>query len=167
MKINRAKRSFARQSAKGQRLWSKFLVISVYGALIASLFPASTVDAQLIRVGTFETLGDYVHKTGSDASAHGGWKRKSGEATKAKVKIKLQTKENRRFWFDSWPDATPWTEETVRSSHRRSRNRVNVRKRCNGSAVTWWRSVVDVDIIGYWDTPNKFVTDPRMLECGK
>ena len=87
----------------------------------------------------------------------------------AKVKIKLQTKKIRRFWFDSWPDATGWNNKNnkpVRPGGG-SGHRANARRPCNGTTVTQWRSVVDVDVIGYKDPPNVLVTSDRFLECGK
>lgn len=84
----------------------------------------------------------------------------------AKIKIKLQTKKIRRFWFDSWPDATGWNDKTVRSGGG-AEKRANARRTCNGTTVTQWRSVVDVDIIGYQDPADVHVTPVRFLRCGK
>jgi hypothetical protein len=37
---------------------------------------------------------------------------------------------------------------------------------CATFASTEWRSVVDVDIVGVIDTPEKLYTAPRRLDCG-
>lgn len=88
----------------------------------------------------------------------------------AKVKIKLQTKKIRRFWFDAWPDATNWDDPTNQATVRPgggAGHRANARRTCNGTTVTQWRSVVDVDIIGYADPADVAVTPARFLACGK
>ena len=86
----------------------------------------------------------------------------------AVVKIKLQTKKVKRFWFDSWEDATDWVEDTLRPKRNRARGfRVTARKACNGDKRTSWRSVVDVDIVGYWDSPDKLTTAEVKIGCGR
>ena len=37
----------------------------------------------------------------------------------------------------------------------------------DGTTVTQWRSVVDVDIVGFVDPPDKVTTDVRYLRCGR
>lgn len=154
-------RADRRSPKRRLRLFAVYLSI----LLVASLSPTSA-GAQLVPAGQYETRGDYVHVTSGEASGHGWWVKLSGPATMAKVKIKLQTKKIRRFWFDTWPDATDWNDNTVRSGGG-SRKRANARRTCNGTTVTPWRSVVDVDIIGYPDPPDVHVTPARFLECGK
>lgn len=84
-------------------------------ALIANLMSTSTAGAQyLSSAGTFSAAGDYVHVSGNEASAHAWWIKHSSPATEAEVKVKLQTKKIRRFWFDSWEDATDWEEDILR-----------------------------------------------------
>ena len=144
-----------------------FLAIPVVMAIAASVLQAQSAEAQRLRpVGSFSTNGDYVHVTAGDASAHGWWTWHSGPAELATVSIKLQTKTIRRFWFDSWSDTTEWTAKDLKPANNRSRNRVNVRKLCNGVTATWWRSIVDVDIIGYPDPPDKIKTRAVMRDCG-
>lgn len=44
--------------------------------------------------------------------------------------------------------------------------RANARKTCANRQVREWRSVIDTDIIGVADTPEKAVTKVRRVTCG-
>ena len=147
------------------RLLTSFCIL----ALVVALAPVSSVGAQATVAGYYETRGDYVHVTRQQASGHGWWLNRSGPAKRAIVKIKLQTKKVKRFWFDSWPDATDWMPRKPIEFRPGggSGNRANARRQCNGTTVTQWRSVVDVDIVGFVDPPDKVTTDVRYLRCGR
>lgn len=107
----------------------------------------------------FRMEGDYVHKSGSDASGHGWWVNTDCNAVQAHVTIQLQ--QNIYGW---WADAGPLGQKTVYSGGG-SGNRAATRAHCNSNTTTSWRSVIDVDLIGVADTPFKLYTSTRVLDC--
>lgn len=109
----------------------------------------------------YSTEGDYVHKSGSDASAHGWWINISGPAgTKANVDVQLQV----NLGVFGWVNAGPNFSSDVYAGGGAG-NRTTARYRCVGTRVMTWRSVVDVDIIGASDPDNKRFTAPRSVAC--
>jgi len=113
--------------------------------------------------GFFTTEGDYVHissATTRAASGHGWWIRTSGNATQADVTIQLQR------WQNGWYNIGSPVKERVYSGGG-SGNRANARYTCKNS-TSWnsFRSVVDVDVVGYIDGDSKLYTSSRQLACG-
>ncbi|MCX4730480.1 hypothetical protein [Streptomyces sp. NBC_01363] len=47
-----------------------------------------------------------------------------------------------------------------------STHRANARKTCEGRKKTQWRSLIDVDVIGEADSPEKAVTATMTSNCG-
>lgn len=37
---------------------------------------------------------------------------------------------------------------------------------CANSVRHLWRSMIDVDLVGFLDSPNQKTTDPRSIDCG-
>jgi len=103
--------------------------------------------------------GDYVHTSMGDASGHGWWVNIDCQATQAIVTIRLQQNIN-----GSWVYVGSPGQKTVYSGGG-SANRAATRVRCNSSTMTSWRSEIDVDVIGILDTPGKFYTPTRSLNC--
>jgi hypothetical protein len=109
----------------------------------------------------YGTRGDYVHRSGSDLSAHGWWVNHSlPPGTLANVDIKLQVLHPTFGWLD----ITGWFSKNVAAGGG-SANRVTARYTCSGSTYNYFRSVVDVDILGYSDPDNKLYTSQRWLPC--
>ncbi len=111
----------------------------------------------------FETGGDRVHVSSTPprtASAHGWWRDKSAGNTKAKVTVELQVQKSDGSWR-----TVATGSKTVKQGGGSSR-RANARKTCVGAKKTKWRSRVDVDIIGQFDTPNKLITPATEFNCG-
>lgn len=108
---------------------------------------------------TFSMHGDYVHKSFGDASGHGWWVNGDCEATQAIVTVQLQ-----QYINGSWVDAGSPGSKIVYSGGG-SANRAVARASCNTSTWTWWRSEIDVDLIGIPDTPGKYYTSPQDLTC--
>lgn len=143
-----------------------FLVSAASAALIAggmTATPAMAAPAAPSEVGTYITNGDRVHVSSTPprtASAHGWWIKVSGAGTKAKVTIWLQTKKSNGRWR-----SVAKGQKTVKSGGGSSR-RANVRKTCANAQKRQWRSLIDVDIIGVSDSPEKAVTKAVTVRCG-
>jgi hypothetical protein len=111
----------------------------------------------------FQTLGDAVHLSSTPPpamSAHGWWRRISGPATQARVTVQIQ-----QHW-GGWVSVGSPGVATVRSGGGAG-NRATARVGCHqyaGRTYTY-RSIVDVDIIGYNDTPEKLYTPARETNC--
>ncbi|MFB0631737.1 hypothetical protein [Streptomyces sp. AB3(2024)] len=114
------------------------------------------------RVCVFETRGDYVHVSSSafEASGHGWWVNGDCPTTTAVVTVQLQ-----EYYSDGvWRNVGSKGRSTVRSGGG-SQGRATGRGPCKSGAVTSWRSVVDVDLVGLSDSPEKLVTAGRDLAC--
>ena len=116
-------------------------------------------------VGEYEPKGDYVHLSSyypRAISAHGWWINISGPATIANVDVTIQV------WLGgSWGWVNgPTNSGDVRSGGG-SGNRVTARWPCTNSTSRFtFRSVIDVDIIGYSDPAEKLYTAPQTIACG-
>ncbi|GLX41649.1 hypothetical protein [Streptomyces lavendulae] len=140
---------------------------------VPAVAPASAragSDGGLVLQGTggaaevcvFETRGDYVHVSSSafEASGHGWWVNGNCPTTTAVVTVQLQ-----EYYSDGvWRNVGSKGKSTVRSGGG-SQGRATGRGPCKSSAVTSWRSVVDVDLVGLSDSPEKLVTAGRDLAC--
>ncbi|MFF4416181.1 hypothetical protein ACFYY8_26970 [Streptosporangium sp. NPDC001559] len=115
-----------------------------------------------VRAGcAFVTNGDYVHKTGNDATGHGWWINVNcGSGTRATVKIWLEE----YFSDGSWRVKGSGSKSPVYSGGG-SANRANARATCNNSTSTSWRSRIDVDLIGQVDSPEQAITAVRDIAC--
>ncbi|WP_063727813.1 hypothetical protein [Streptomyces sp. RTd22] len=114
-------------------------------------------------VGAFETKGDRVHFSHTvrgNINAHGWWKRLNGPATKAKVTVWLQVKSG-----SQWRTLNKGSK-TVYSGGGSAKRASAAWKCTNLIAKHSFRSVIDVDIVGYPDDNNKKTTDTQTLYCG-
>ncbi|MFJ2442365.1 MULTISPECIES: hypothetical protein [unclassified Streptomyces] len=114
-------------------------------------------------IGAFLTGGDNVHFSHTVAktvNAHGWWKRLSGPATKAKVTVKLQV-ESGSGWKTLTTDV-----KTVYSGGGSGKRAAAAWKCTNLIQKKSFRSVIDVDLVGYPDDDNKKITDTQSLYCG-
>lgn len=125
-----------------------------------------TASAPALAAGTdallcnFYTQGDYVHVSGTDASGHGWWTNVNCDATWAVVTVVLQEYYSDGTWRDKGSGSA-----TVRSGGG-SGNRATGRAGCNaGTALTGWRSVIDVDLVGQPDDPSKLTTSSQNIAC--
>jgi hypothetical protein len=110
----------------------------------------------------FDIFGDYVHISRSPpraASGHGWWERIDNEASLARVTVQLQIKR-----AGLWLDVGAPGSEIVKPGGGAA-NRANARVPCVGFDVHEWRSVVDVDLIGYFDSAAPHTTPARPLPC--
>lgn len=108
------------------------------------------------------TRGDNVHissdvSSGRTASAHGWWEKGTTSATLADVTADLQVLNN-----GNWITVATHTRRVAPGTYRRA----NPRILCRNSYWVNWRSVIDVDLVGIPDTPNKLVTPVKYLQCG-
>jgi hypothetical protein len=119
--------------------------------------------------GAFTGKGDDVHISSTpprSASAHAWWMIDTSAGTPpthAVVTIQLQIKrqdENGTSWVDA---GEPGSERVKPGGG--SANRATARVPCTNSARSVWRSVIDVDIIGFADTPNQTITRERTIPC--
>ena len=127
-----------------------------------TVFPSDSNTAAPLGVCIFYTKGDYVHKSSSafEASGHGWWVNGNCSATWAVVTVQLQ-----QFYSDgTWRNVGTVGKQTVRSGGGAG-NRATGRAGCNSSSLTGWRSVIDVDLVGLADDPNKLVTPAQNIYC--
>lgn len=142
---------------------------------LASIPTAPAAEAterqQPFDTGLFTTTdGDYVHISTSnrggarDASGHDSWYVNPwvvGEApTEADVTVQLQINLN------GWVDAGEPRRERTRQGTGASANRANAFVRCSNSRSHLWRSIIDVDLVGFADSPTQKITDARSIGCG-
>jgi hypothetical protein len=147
------------------------LVLTVAGAGQAHADDAGTPAlAPAQDTGLFTGHGDRVHISSTpprSASAHGWWTVDAsvGEPpTHAIVTVQLQMKiqeEDSATWIDV---GEPGSERVKPGGG--SANRATARVECKNSARNIWRSVIDVDIIGYADSPNQTVKEEVAIPCG-
>lgn len=117
---------------------------------------------------SFNQAGDYVHvSTWNDvpgtqitASGHGWWENVNCEATKANVTVQLQA-----YVGGKWVNkGLPGYKAAVYSGGGSS-NRAAAQCGCSSTAKTKWRSVVDVDLVGQDDSPDKLTTPEVTIAC--
>ena len=78
----------------------------------------------------------------------------------AVVTVQLQ-----EFYSDgSWRNKGTVGRATVRSGGGAG-NRATGRAGCNNGTVVGWRSVIDVDLVGVADSPDKLTTPARNIPC--
>ncbi len=119
-------------------------------------------DVHAAGVCAFTMNGDYVHvsSTAFEASGHGWWVNGNCNATLALVTVQLQ-----QYYSDgTWRNVGTAGSATV-SSGGGAGNRSTGRATCTSSSVTRWRSVIDVDVIGVLDPPDKLTTSTRNISC--
>lgn len=110
----------------------------------------------------FITDGDAVHVSSSafEASGHGFWRNINCKATKAVVTVQLQ-----QFYSDGkWRNKGTVGKKTVKSGGGAGK-RATGRAACNSKTLTGWRSVIDVDLVGQPDSPEKGVTKAVNINC--
>jgi hypothetical protein len=120
------------------------------------------LPAQVTPPRQFLTYGDYVHISRSPpraVSAHGWWVRIDNEAPLALVRVQLQIKR-----AGLWLNVGSLGSKVIKSGGG-SASRVSARAACVGSDVHEWRSVVDVDLVGYLDSADRHITPARLLPC--
>ncbi len=136
---------------------------------------SSTTDtnspAGTVGVGRFRTLGDPVHVSKTpprELSAHGGWKKYSGSGTRAKVKVWIQVHTKKGWKTIARPGGSGQKKNPKIVKSGGGSGKVAVaRKRCHKPSKRHsFRSLVDVDILGVGDTPEKLVTKTKRIRCG-
>lgn len=110
----------------------------------------------------YETKGDNPHYSRGDVSAHGWWLRRSNECpARADVRV---------FLYGRWCEDGECEWRYLASNGGRIRpgggrgNRVTVRNKCYTNEPTYYRSVVDVDILGQIDPPDQ-VENINQVRC--
>ncbi len=128
------------------------LALTILSVALLGVALQSTADAQ--QRYPFATRGDRPHVSSTpppEMSAHGWWVRFSGPATRAKVTIQLQQRTG-----GGYVNVGRRGVQIVGPGGGAG-NRATARARCHvykGGLYTY-RSVIDVDIIGFNDTPEK------------
>lgn len=110
----------------------------------------------------FYTDGDDVHISSTPpaaASAHGWWVRLSGPGRTATVTVELQNLD----YFGHWHTVAT-SSEVVKSGGGRG-NRTTARRSCLSLVRSEWQSMVDVDIVGVNDSPERASSRERTLPC--
>lgn len=129
----------------------------------AHTYSHETTRTAAAGVGAFQTGGDNVHFSHTvpgAVNAHGWWKRISGPATKAKVTVDIQVKSG-----TGWRTLNTGTK-TVYSGGGSAKRASAAWKCTNLIQRNSFRSVVDVDLVGYPDDSNKKITATQTLYCG-
>lgn len=113
--------------------------------------------------GFYSTRGDNVHISRTPptaASGHGWWDLHSDGPTHADVTVQLQINRG-----GSWVNVgAPGTKRVLPGGG--SGNRATARVECASLSSNEWRSEIDVDVVGYADTPDRETTPPQTLDCG-
>ncbi|MBO8193165.1 hypothetical protein ITI46_16030 [Streptomyces oryzae] len=108
-------------------------------------------------INFFTTHGDDAHVTRGEVSVHGWWTKQSGPAKKAKVTVWLQAHKRSK-----WKTVA----KGVRTVKPGTSKRANARKKCkNRTTKVRFRTKVDVDIIGYADSPRQLTTKGVTRRC--
>ncbi len=113
----------------------------------------------------YDSNGDSVHRSASGfaASGHGWWEdpfNTCPPGTKAVVTIQLQEQGTDGVWRNAGSPG----QATVYAGGG-SANRATGRVDCVNDMETLWRSVVDVDLVGIADPPDKYYTPESLVEC--
>ncbi|NEA39886.1 hypothetical protein [Streptomyces sp. SID11385] len=131
-----------------------------------SVSPSSASPHSAKGPGTFVTNGDRVHISSTPprtASAHAWWTHVAGPGTKAKVTIWLQVKATKKG--SKWHSVAK-NSKNLKSGNGGSARRVVARKKCANRNTRQWRTLIDVDLIGVADTPEKVSTKTVTVRCG-
>lgn len=118
-------------------------------------------------IGVFATGGDRVHiskekyKGHSVASAHGWWVKGSAKATKADVTVWIQYKPK---GSNKWRTVET-KKQRIKAKAGKNKARVTAREVCSSHSPRQFRSVVDVDLVGYADSSEKLYTKAVTLKC--
>lgn len=148
------------RDAAGRDVSSAYSVVD--GDLVQRTRPSVNTAYPVVttaRIGVFQTKGDDVHVTRGQASGHGWWLKGTTNAAKAKVTVQLQYKPRKN---SSWQNRGRAGVRTIKSG---GSKRANARMTCRSRGNKQWRSWVDVDLIGYLDTPNKLYTRAKTIKC--
>ena len=106
----------------------------------------------------YTTEGDYPHKSGGDVSAHGWWENNDPDCPRyADVEVWLKAwlclydgdQKVRCYW-----ETLDHDEKRIREGGGKGK-RTSVRHGCSGSKPISFRNIVDVDLVGIWDWPDK------------
>ena len=138
------------------------LLLGIAGSGVAAAEAPRPHDIPFVPVPG-QTVGDRVHISSSlppTASAHGWWTYSEPTSLKAIVTIQLQINRG-----GTWTNVGTTGSKTVYAGGG-SANRANARMVCLTLESNEWRSVIDVDILGKIDTPEKLITQVRRLSCG-
>jgi hypothetical protein len=127
----------------------------------AEIRSAPEATAEALAACVAWAVGDDAHLSSGDVSAHGWWLRGTcAGANQALVTVHIQ-----QLWDDGvWRNAGNKGEGRIRPRED-SNNRITARVPCLTSVRTGWRSIVDVDIVGFADTPNRVFTPRQDLAC--
>jgi hypothetical protein len=127
----------------------------------------SGVSTRALSACNFDQLGDYVHRSTWDkkvgaalvASGHGWWRNVNCKATTATVTVQLQA-----YMNGAWQNKGKGTAVGIFPGGG-SGKRAAAQTVCAGTTMTRWRSIVDVDLIGFADAPNKLTTPEQTIAC--
>lgn len=111
----------------------------------ASVQPDS--DAQPAWWCTPDTRSDNPHVTRGDVSGHGWWFKGDCSNNRAVVTVCLQ-----QYYTDGTHRTKECNDRTIAPG---SSRRANARTACTGRALTTWRNVVDVDVVGEADAAEQ------------
>ena len=119
-------------------------------------------------IGVFATGGDRVHISSTKqtngrniASAHGWWVKGTAKATLADVTVQIQYKPK---GSNSWRTVET-KKQRIKAKTGKNKSRVTAREACSSHSPRQFRSVVDVDLVGYIDSPEKLYTQAVTLKC--
>lgn len=148
-------------------VWS-FAVMLVAPAAVDA-YAAPPLSARTAVHPMFESHGDRPHLSSTawhatprryEIVAKAWWNAVNGPATHARVTVRLQQRRSGR-----WRDAGRRGSAVLRS-HRQGRyGKAVAVAPCAPRGEARYRSVIDVDIIGHDDTPDKLYRGPHDVTC--
>lgn len=161
---------YAEEPENGLTRSYEMLTDAEFAQEAAELAPEGSLarEGSLMWFGcNYTTEGDYPHKSGRDVSVHGWWKTKDPNCPRyADVEVWLKA------WvclYDgdekvgcSW-ETLDQDKERIRQGGGRGK-RTSVRHGCADSRRVSYMNVVDVDLVGMWDWPDR-KTIRRTVDC--
>lgn len=129
---------------------------------------SSSGNEQIAVAGdcTYKSISDDIHWSGPELSVHGWWDKVSstGCPSRAEVETMLQG-----VWCDPRVGGCWWKkvhkqEKIIRPGGGRGK-RSNARTSCVSSDMIGFRSVIDVDLVGMSDPPDKLRSAPGDWAC--
>lgn len=133
----------------------------------SQVVPATQAAAKA-PISVFATGGDRVHisrekqSNGRNiASVHGWWVKGTAKASRADVTVQIQYKPK---GSSKWRTVET-KKQRIKAKSGKNKARVTAREACSSHSPRQWRSVIDVDLVGYVDSSEKLYTKAVTLKC--
>jgi hypothetical protein len=123
------------------------------------------VSARALAACVFNNRIDSIHysSTGDGTlSVHGWWENVNCQATKANITVNLQKRNALGLWFDIGSRGVKLNAWSGGGSANRANSRYTCVAKGENNAYRAW---VDVDLVGYIDSPTRYYTPEAVFPC--